>query len=570
MTRHQGRYAFYDARIPSLSDVESLIKSSTDELIAKRRPQLLTSIRRLTRYCGAGPDSVPFIAPTLRTFFDRMTPAATGLSKKSLQNDWSNIRFLLGHLDLGGLRQYRIELTGEHAMLMEQLTDRHERSGLSRFLRYSCVLEIPLVAVDDAASEAYRQVLHDEGLIKHPEKAWRMTVRTWNRIAERWPELGLRSLTYPVSRRGWTVPWPDFPTSLVDEIEEYFRHHSEAGDLFDPKAPNVILRPSTITTQWEWLRVLASAAVRSGMPIEDLCSLDCLVHPRTVERALRWHVNVNGAPLTEYIKMLAVQAQTIAKRVCRFEEQVLADLAQLIGRLHQHGLKAGVESTRLSRLRQFENPTAVSRMLALGDHVVRTIRARKTSTRRDPIDIALALAHELLLATSLRCGNLAALDLERHFIRGDDGRCLIRIPGDEVKNGETLHKELPLHVAQLLDLYLTDYRPLITNSTSPWLFPGRKGLYKRPHTLSTQYRQFLSTWADIEATPHLIRSFCDMLYSEHHPEGGEVMRRQLGHRSPETRLKHYADPCSRAANRAYVQLLIEERDKALKTIGLFR
>jgi len=77
-------------------------------------------------------------------------------------------------------------------------------------------------------------------------------------------------------------------------------------------------------------------------------------------------------------------------------------------------------------------------------------------------------------------------------------------------------------------------------------------------------------WADIDATPHLVRSFCDLFYCEHHPEGGEVMRRQLGHRSADTRLKHYADPRSRAANRAYVALLVEERGKALKTIGLFK
>ncbi len=570
MTHHQTRYAFYDAQIPSLSDVESLVRSSTDALIAKRRPQLLTSVRRLAQHCGARAAGVPFAAPILRTFFQRLTPAATGLSKKSLQNDRSNIRFLLGHLDLGGLGQYRIALTGEHRLLLERLTDRHERSGLSRFLRYICALGIPLAAVDDPVSKAYRQALLDEGLIKHPVQTWRMTVRNWNRIAERCPDLGLQPLTCPQGRRGWALPWAAFPTSLVGEMEDYFRIHSEAGDLFDPAAPDTVLGPRTIRTQRQWLRVLASAAVRSGIPIEDLHSLDCLVHPRTVERALRWYVNDHGAPLTEYVKMLAVQAQTIARRACRFEEAELTALAQLVRRLHRHRLRTADESTRLSRLRQFENPTEVYRMLALGKHVVRTVRARKTPTRRDPVDIALALAHELLLATSLRCGNLVALDLERHFIRRDDGRCVIRIPGAEVKNDETLHKELPSHVVTLLDLYLEEYRPQLAEDTSPWLFPGRNGQHKRPHTLSGQYRRFLRDWADIDATPHLIRSFGDMLYSERHPEGGEVMRRQLGHRSAETRLKHYADPRSRAANRAYLQLLIEERDKALNTIGLFR
>jgi integrase len=346
--------------------------------------------------------------------------------------------------------------------------------------------------------------------------------------------------------------------------------HSTAGDIFDPGAPDVILRPRTIETQREWLRVLASAAVRSGMPVETLTSLECIVHSRTVERALRWLVTEHGAPLTEYVKMLAVQAQTVARRACQFGESDLADLGSLIGRLHRRTAKPGDESTRLARLRQFENPTAVFRMLALSDHVVRTVRSRKRPIRRDPVEIALALAHELMLVTCFRCSNLAALDLDRHFIRGDDGRCFVRIPGAEVKNGETLHKELPPHVVALLDVYLQEYRLLLGGGASSWLFPGRKGGHKLRTTLSVQYRNFLRSWADIEATPHLVRSFADMLYSEQNPEGGEVMRRQLGHRSADTRLRHYADPRSRAANRAYLALLLEERGKALKTIGLFR
>ncbi len=47
------------------------------------------------------------------------------------------------------------------------------------------------------------------------------------------------------------------------------------------------------------------------------------------------------------------------------------------------------------------------------------------------------------------------------------------------------------------------------------------------------------------------------------------MRRQLGHRSAETRIAHYADPRSRAAGRAYQALLLEERDVALKHPTLF-
>lgn len=571
MSGHKAKPTVQDTRVPCLSDVESLVRTSADPVVARRRGQLLTSLRRLSKHAAVNPDVVPFVPPVLRNLSTQLTPATTGLSKKSLQNDQSNLRFLLGHLNLGGLTQYRLPLSGEHEQLMLRLTDRHERAGLSRFLRYACCNRIAVAQVDDTVSEAFRRALAEEGLIKQPEQTWRMAIRTWNKIASRWPELGLQSLEYPSNRRGWALRWSEFPGTLVSDVERYFERHSVEGDIFDPQAPDVILKPRTIETQRDWLRVLASAAVRSGIPVEDLASIERLVQPETVAQALRWLVSQRNTPVTEYIKMLAVQAQTVARRVCALTDPELAELSALVGRLHRRTSKPGDASTRLERLRQFEDPANLSRMLALSDHVVRTVRSRRKTIRRDPLDVALALAHELLLVTCMRCGNIAALDLDRHFIWAGKDRCLIRIPGDEVKNGDPLHKELPPHVVTLLRMYLNDYRPTFPESeTSPWLFPGRKGQHKLRSSLSDQYRKFLQEWVGIDANPHLIRSFAHMLYTEHHPEGGEVMRRQLGHRSDAVRLKHYADPRSRAANRAYLELLVEERDKAIETIGLFR
>lgn len=62
----------------------------------------------------------------------------------------------------------------------------------------------------------------------------------------------------------------------------------------------------------------------------------------------------------------------------------LAALEQLVGRLHRRRLKPAEDGTRLSRLRQFENPTEIYHMLALGDRVARTVQARNTPSRRDP------------------------------------------------------------------------------------------------------------------------------------------------------------------------------------------
>ena len=264
---------------------------------------------------------------------------------------------------------------------------------------------------------------------------------------------------------------------------------------------------------------------------------------------------------------------TVAKGLGTLSDAEIDRLRHLVTRLRHHVARARKDPIRLERLAQFEDRRNVLRIVALSEHVIGTVRRRNKISRGNALLVQLALAHELMLVTSLRRANIVGLNLERHFIwpEGQHGNsCLIRIPGREVKNGETLHKELPAHAVKLLNCYLNDWRPLLANRQSSWLFPGRGTDHKRPATLTPQYRNFVRTWTGLDVTPHLLRSFGDMVYTERYPEGGEVMRRQLGHRSPDTRLKHYADPRSRAASRAYQAHLLEIRDEAVRHPALFR
>ncbi len=569
MTQRKCRYDFVEDRVPSVAQIMDRVAQSTDSLVLKRQAQLKTSLRRLIKHGGLDPERIPFIPPVMQGVFQRVSISETGLSKKSIQNDRSNVRFLLGHFGLSNLGQYRVPLEGEHRELFAKLGDRHLKAGISRLLRFAQVHGVALAEIDDFVAAQFHNALVQEGVLKDPQTSWRSALHSWNKVRDLFPDLGLQALTPPRRSDHWGCPWNVFPQSLVNEIENYFTVRSEVGDLFDPDAPDVLLRPRTIETQRDWLRVLASAAVRSGVDIALITSLTKLVDPQTVEAALRWYMNDHKGNCTEYPVMLVAQAATVAKALRRPEADI-DRLGKLVKKLRRFVKHAGSEPRRLDRLEQFESRQNELRIVALSDHVVATITRKNTlPSPQDRLAVQMAVVHELFLTTSLRRSNVVALDLDRHFIwpDGPDGkRCLIRIPGNEVKNHDSLHKELPEHVIDLIRLYRARYR---SDSSSAWLFPGRNGQHKRPSTLTQQYGAFVKLWTGLEVTPHLMRSFADKLYTDRHPEGGEVMRRQLGHRSPETRIGHYADPRSRAAGRAYQKLFLEERKTALDDPTLF-
>lgn len=122
--------------------------------------------------------------------------------------------------------------------------------------------------------------------------------------------------------------------------------------------------------------------------------------------ALRWYVNDHGAPLTEYVKMLAVQAKTVARRACRFGGPIWP---------HSSSWSAGCTGAASSQRKTGPaSPASASSRIRPRSTTcwpwgtVSRGRCRPGIRHRGatPIDIALALAHELLLFTSLRCGNL--------------------------------------------------------------------------------------------------------------------------------------------------------------------
>ncbi len=573
-------YDFAAPGIPSVAEIARRV--SEDSELVTRRAALLTTLTHIPIFMGLEPrqkgrrrkqlvspmaNTIPFVPAVLRAAMNKADPIQHELSRKSILNDRSNINFLLDHYGLGGLRQYLGPLTEGLKRFYDDLADKYLKTGLSRFLHYLAAKQLCLQDVDDAVSHEFLAALEREGLIRDPRVTHQNMCRAWNRAADRLRLNTVRKLTVPRYRQPWAFRWDQFSVSLQAEVDQFLTANEGGVDLFDESSPAVPLKPRTILTQKDWIRVLASAAVRAGTPIEVLQTLTDLVEPDRYKAALSWLVDRRNGEVSSYLTQIAYVGRKVAKYASNLSAAEVQQVERAYKRVSMRATSNRKPPIRHERLKQFEDRKNVLRLIALGQHVVNEIMKRGTEGQKGALEIQMALAHELLLATGLRRQNLISLDLSRHFLRSgttESPKCRIRIEAHEVKNGVVLDKELPPPVIRLLELYLEKYRPLFADEPTAHLFPGKNGNHKRATTFGQQYKRFVRRWTGLIVTPHLMRSFADLLYTERHPEGGEVMRRQLGHKSAETRLAHYADPRSRAANRAYLEVFLDERETGLR------
>ena len=71
----------------------------------------------------------------------------------------------------------------------------------------------------------------------------------------------------------------------------------------------------------------------------------------------------------------------------------------------------------------------------------------------------------------------------------------------------------------------------------------------------------------LEVYPHLLRHFAATLYLTENPEGIEVVRRVLGHRSADTTRRSYAGVHDQLAVRRFDELVLGIRAAIMKEIG---
>jgi integrase len=453
--------------------------------------------------------------------------------------------------------------------LWDLLATKYERCSLARLLRYLSARDFDPQHMDEARSAAFLAALKSEGRLRiKPEVFHQSSIRAWNNAAGKyagWPQVRLHLPRYKVS---WTTPWSGLPPSLEAAVDRFLTAGRDCGvSVFDVDAPRA-LKPSTIDTQRDHVRCAASALARAGIPASELTDLRAICAPERFRLALEPAVAMRRGRLGGYVMVLAWTLAKFARYSGSLSPSEIGEVNQLYKRL---GNKRSAERPQdVDRddllLSQLDDPRVLDALLSHPSRTVETVLKSKKQTRAAALEVQKACVLELWLCAPLRLGNFAALRLDEHFhrLRLDGGdRIVIRIPGREVKNGEPLEHYLSSDAAALLDLYVQDFRPLLTPVDTPWLLPGYGNGHKADAVLSAQMKKFINRATGIDFHPHLIRKITTKILLDADPASIEVARRCLGHRDARTTRRAYTQQQQRAAQLRYLDMLEGRRLVAL-------
>ncbi len=532
-------------------------------LSIRRRRDLISAVRTLGRLAGTRLADMPTSPANLRQVFDTLSPAAAGLS----EDRWNNIRSLvpaaLRHAGVRTMaRRTREPLAPEWQDLREQLPTTRLRIGLSRFMS-SCSLEGILPAdVTGPIFERFARALRQDTIIEKPKQVYRTTCLFWNQAAQEitgWPKL---SVPVPNENRRYAMFWEELPATFQVDAEAFLSRMGNQDPFAEDYAPSV--RPRTVELRRKQILQMSTALVQSGVPVDRIINLAILVQPDNAKRILRFFLDRKKAKeankLSTYLHQQAILLKTIARHWVKLPPDQVETLGTFARNLAVK--KTGMTEKNRSRLRQFDNPANVTALLHLPATTLATVKRKNDQSRSSAQRVMLALAVELLLVAPMRIENLAELESERHLPRvkvGSSTTTHVAIPAKEIKNGVPIELELPADTERLLSIYCAEYRPRLTSTAGPYLFPNGQGKQRSITPFAQAICVFIKRETGIKMNVHLFRHFAVKLHLEAHPEDIETARRVLGHKSTTTTLRAYADLKTASAFRRYDALIANLR-----------
>jgi integrase len=547
----------------TIADVIARLEAD-DGLGSARRAEMLSALRSICRVLNANPQFVPAEPRNLRQRLHGVTHAAAGVSR----GRWANIRSLiLAAIMRAGIRAMpggsRQPLAFSWEVLAARLPDKQFRFGLSRFMRFCSANQITPDDVDAAVFEQFRHALENESLVRHPKLVYRTACVLWNRASKSIPGWPAVEVPVPNGSRRSSLRYDDLPVSFRADAEAYLTHLGNQDPFADDYVAS--LRPATIEARRNQILQIATAAVRSGCPVEEVTGLAALVKPENAKRALRFFWNRAGQVKKESVHQFAILLRSIARY---WAKASASDLDVIDGLCRGLAIKnTGLTDKNRQRLRQFDNADNLDALLGLPDRIFRRVRKTDRGGRRDAVRVVCAVAIELLTVAPMRIKNLTLLEAERHLVHtrlGPSPAIHLVIPGEETKNGEPFEVALPGRSAKLVAEYLRNYRHRLTPVASPWLFPGYGGKQRNIDRFSGLISAFVLRETGVRINVHLFRHLAVNLHLDANPEDVETARRILGHKSLRTTLRAYADMKTAAAFKRYDEMISTLRERGDK------
>ncbi|RDD61252.1 tyrosine-type recombinase/integrase [Ferruginivarius sediminum] len=553
----------------TLADVLDRVQTDT-QLTPRARQDMAWAIRHVGRALARNLADIPASPPILNNRLNAVAPAAAGISRNSWANARSRLRKSLHvtgcYIEPG---RHKGELAPAWQDLLACIDEQWLRHGLSRFAHFASDNQWAPQEIDDSYFEAFLDVLENRSIARNPARTYRRACVNWNKAVREVPGWPQTEITIPCRDDGYTYGWEDFPAGLRQAVDAYFKARSGTDPFVDASLRP--LAPPSIQGQRFQLRQFASAVVlRGAASCNELQDLPDLVQPGRVKAGLRFFYERNGQQFSSQLTQIANAVLGVARYLVQRGDIDQATFDAVHGAYKAVEYRPhGMAERNRERLRPFADPENVAKLLHLPDRLVAQ-RNRKHVTVRDAYRVRSALAIEILLVLPLRIRNLVQLRIDANIHRtqaNGKGRTFIHIPGLEVKNGETLQVELPTRTAQLLDLYLTHYRPLLVRDNGDWLFPGQKGGHQHIAAFGTYLKNVIRRETGLAVHPHLFRHIAAKLYLRANPGQFEVVRHVLGHKRLKTTVDTYAEFDSHQAVEMYDKQILALREDLVGAAG---
>jgi integrase len=294
-----------------------------------------------------------------------------------------------------------------------------------------------------------------------------------------------------------------------------------------------------------------------------------LVAPEAAKATLRVQHQRNGGRKTGQLANYARTLINAARHWVKSSEEDLDTLRALARSITPK--TSGMTDRNRSRLRQFDNQSAVHRLIGLPGLVFDNLppQGRLSPAQALRAQSALGVAI-LILGAPLRIKNLASLQLGVHVLatrpiglggnvsnvagKGATTRHIV-LPAHEVKNTKDLEFTLPNGLCKYLDVYVSRCLPILVRGSSTYLFPNTTDGTKREDGLSVQIKTFIKRETGLIVNAHLYRHLAAKLYLERNPGDYPTVQMLLGHKDLQTTMRAYVGMEQGDAIKRYDQMM---------------
>jgi integrase len=409
----------------------------------------------------------------------------------------------------------------------------------------------------------------DTSLCPNQHQLHRNTTIIWNEIVALLPNLGLRPVTVPPSRRVYTRVKPEeLPATLGKDIDDYLAWCG-VDDEFAENARERALAPGTMTLIRGYINAAATALAKSGTDLSSIATLADLVSVESVRQIFRFRHEAVGGHDSSYNVGLGIALAQIAQDWVHTDPDSLAELKRMASKFPRATLGRMSDKNK-KRLRQFDDdPEVLKRLL---DAPARLWREAMNDPKPTFLTLAkaeAAIAIAFLTEMPVRLENLTALAFDVHLFMASapGGTSTLDVPDDEVKNGMPIAFDIPPHVAKMLIEFRDVLAPKLLGHRPSHVFVNRDGTLKIEASVRALIQKTVKRHVGIEFNPHTFRHLAGKVILDRDPGAYEVVRQFLGHKRIQTTINFYTGIDTRRAGLHHHRLLEEalaERSKPVR------